>query len=459
MAIGGILFVGLIIGSIRTLVLSGGSTKVTRRMLERCREGALQSLDHKNSTIRVGLFRKQAAGKDVNTELASRRQEFELMRKVQGRSKRMNQLIALGVSGGAWLGLWIIGAVVFWRAEMGTSDWSYFEALYFAYVSFLTIGYGDFEPNSQSAKPAFVFWALLALPTLTVLIGAIGDNLALLINTAALKLAEWAILEGTTLQRGMIKAKKGAGTKHGPTKPPGFMEEGHQGIDRAGVEDKTHADAAHALARDFNHPKDADESHPDHEQIQEHRAKARRYRGYMLFKAVQDVVTHLDASPPRKYSFEEWCWFLKLLGEDENDPESHRKLNAIKHEEHDHGPGTGIGQAGGKETSKTISDDDGQALQVTQKGPVPWSWLGPRSPLLSSTEEPKWLLERLLVSSIPSSPSAYPLCLCYSDLSLSRAHWRSSFTTRKRSWTGANRPTTRVIKSRNDGRLFGISTA
>jgi hypothetical protein len=113
MAIGGILFVGLIIGSIRTLVLSGGSTKVTRRMLERCRQRALQSLDRENGTIRVGLFRKHAAGKDVDTELELRRQEFQLMREVQVRSKRMNATIALGVSGGAWLGLWIIGAVVF----------------------------------------------------------------------------------------------------------------------------------------------------------------------------------------------------------------------------------------------------------------------------------------------------------------------------------------------------------
>ena len=404
-AVGGILFVGLIIGSIRTLVLSGGSTKVTRRMLERCRETALQSLDHENGTIRVGLFRKHVAGKNVDSELELRRQEFQLMRKVQARSKRMNQLIALGVSGAAWLGLWIVGAVVFWRAEMGKGGWSYFEALYFAYVSFLTIGYGDFEPKSQSAKPAFVFWALLALPTLTVLIGAIGDNLALLINTAALNMAEWAVLEGTTLQRGMIKAKKGVGTKHGPTRPPGFMEEGHKGIDHAKVEDKAHADAAHALARDFHHPKDAGESHPDHAEMQEHRAKARRYRGYMLFKAVQDVVTHLDASPPRKYSFEEWCWFLKLLGEDENDPKNHRPLNAIKHEEHDHGPGTGIGEAGGKEVKKAVSHDDGEALQGTQNAPVPWSWLGPRSPLMSSTDEPKWLLERLMVS--PASPKLF----------------------------------------------------
>ena len=432
MAIGGILFVGLIIGSIRTLVLSGGSTKVSRRMLQKCRERALQSLDHENGSIRVGLFRKHAAGRNVATELEFRRQEFQLMRKIQVRSKIVNHMIALGVSGGAWLGLWIIGAVVFWRAETGTSNWTYFEALYFSYVSFLTIGYGDFEPNSQSAKPAFVFWTLLALPTLTVVIGAIGDSLALLINTAALKLAEWAVLEGTTLQRGMMKAKKGIGTKHGPTRPPGFMEEGHKGIDHAKVEDKAHADAAHALARDFHHPKDAGEDHPEHEEMQVHRATARRYRGYLLFKAVQDVVTHLDASPPRKYSFEEWCWFLKLLGEDENDPKNHRPLHAIKHEKHDHGPGTGIGEAGRKQVKAAVLDDEGETLQIEQNVSVPWSWLGLRSPLMSDIDEPKWLLERLMVSPSPQNRCDYSSCSCHSNFNVFRAHLRSSFTTRNR---------------------------
>lgn len=430
MAIGGILFVGLIIGSIRTLVLSGGSTKVSRRMLERCRERALESVEHEGGTIRVGLMRRQGVGKHLDDELEIRKHEFNLMRQVQKRAKRGNQLVALMLSGGAWLILWIIGAVVFWRAEMGTGDWSYFEALYFAYVSFLTIGYGDLEPNSEATKPAFVFWALLALPTLTVLIGAIGDNLALLINTAALDLAEWAYLEGTTLQRGMIKAKKGAGTKHGPAKPPGFMEDGHAGIDHGKVEDKKHADAAHSLARCFNHPHDADESHPDHLEIQEHRATARRYRGYLLFKAVQDVQSHQDASPPRKYTFEEWCWFLKLLGEDETDPKNHRRLHAVMHEQHHHGIGSGIGEAGGKEL---ITDDDGQALENTGNGRVAWSWLGPRSPLMSSTDESKWLLERLMVST--AHWRLEPIMNLVLNFECDRMLWQSSCTTRSRIWS------------------------
>ena len=81
--------------------------------------------------------------------------------------------------------LWFVGAVAFWKSETNSVDgqpWSYFESLYFTFVAQLTIGYGDFEPQTNASKPAFVFWSLIALPTLTVLIGAIGDVVSGFVN-------------------------------------------------------------------------------------------------------------------------------------------------------------------------------------------------------------------------------------------------------------------------------------
>jgi hypothetical protein len=35
-------------------------------------------------------------------------------------------------------------------------------------------------------------------------------------------------------------------------------------------------------------------------------------------------MKHLNSSPPRKYTFDEWAWYLKLIGEDENSADTHR---------------------------------------------------------------------------------------------------------------------------------------
>jgi len=52
--------------------------------------------------------------------------------------------------------LWPAGAAIFQAAEYG-QNWPYFGSLYFSYTSLLTIGYGDFYPQSDSEKPFFVF--------------------------------------------------------------------------------------------------------------------------------------------------------------------------------------------------------------------------------------------------------------------------------------------------------------
>lgn len=149
MAVGGILFVGLIIGSVRTLVLESGSRKISIRMVEVARDEALR----KHHTKAIGE-------EDEMAELDRREEEFNIMRRVQLAAASRNRIIALGVSASVFFLLWFIGAVVFWQAEgaTGGGDWSYFETLYFTFVALITVGYGDFYPQTNSAKPAFVFW-------------------------------------------------------------------------------------------------------------------------------------------------------------------------------------------------------------------------------------------------------------------------------------------------------------
>lgn len=87
--------------------------------------------------------------------------------------------------------------------------------MYFAYTSLLTIGYGDFSPISNSGKPFFVFWSLLAVPSLTILISDMGDTVVKGIKDLTIWLGEISILpsdEGSVLERleyGLYKATAG----------------------------------------------------------------------------------------------------------------------------------------------------------------------------------------------------------------------------------------------------------
>jgi potassium channel subfamily K len=99
-----------------------------------------------------------------------------------------------------------------------------------------------------------------------------------------------------------------------------------------------------------------------------------RFYHFILSMEVGQLMKDVDASPPRQYTYQEWCYYLRLLGQDENDKSKHKKPSA----HHQHGRGDSPDLA-------TADDEDDQA----------WSWLGIRSPLMGNSTEAQWLLQRL----------------------------------------------------------------
>ena len=174
-AIGGIVTVGLVVGSIRSLVLERGKRKMEARMVEKKRERVLRTADLEKRTIKLGVFQKIAFSEKHLTESQRREQEFNIMRRIQEHASSRRKWTALALSTVAAMTLWLVGAVVFTVAER-KQGWSYFVSLYFSYTSLLTIGYGDLQPTSNSGKCFFVFWSLLAIPTLTILISNMADT-------------------------------------------------------------------------------------------------------------------------------------------------------------------------------------------------------------------------------------------------------------------------------------------
>ena len=141
-AIGGILMVGLVVGSIRSLVLERGKEKMSARIVEKKRSSAIHNVDDRKQTIRISVWAKADFSTDPSLSPAQRREEeFKVMRKLQDVAERERRWFGLAVSGSVALALWFGGAAIFMAAEKN-QEWTYFESLYFTYYCLLTIGYG-----------------------------------------------------------------------------------------------------------------------------------------------------------------------------------------------------------------------------------------------------------------------------------------------------------------------------
>lgn len=164
------------------------------------------------------------------------------------------------------------------------------------------------------------------------------------------------------------EASKAKGSEFQSAKPPGFMDDGKS--DDAGTDDPAHAEAVKGTTQSMNeHPGSNAEG-----------AAGKQLRHYLLMKEMKNVVQHMGATPPRQYTYAEWTWFLKLLGEDESSKGRHRSPWEV-HESELAATANGEGPADAR-------DKDGRLK--------PWSWLGQKSPLMVAVDEPKWVLERLM---------------------------------------------------------------
>ena len=369
-AIGGIVILGLVIGSIRSLVLERGKKKLGSRLVEKKRELLLKRMIKKDDTNKLNPIQGKQHAVEVGMSERERRQaEFNLMRQIQQEAATRQKWQALFISGSAWLFLWLVGAVVFYKAEH-EQQWSYFQSLYFAYTTLLTIGYGDYKPFSNSGKAFFVLWSLLAVPTLTIVISNMGDTVVKAISDLTLWLGEFTVLPGDAPVRSRMKqvvAKTTGGKLFEDVinfqEPSGLVPKGSKADSEKGA-----TGGPGAASTDFLAAQVEDEELKDAREAEAHGDKLRgdihRYH-YLLVREFRNVMKHLNESPPRRYSYEEWAWFLKLMGEDESHSASHRKAPVTVNNDTDAKP----------DMQQAQTDDD--------KGGVrQWSWLGNRSPLV-----------------------------------------------------------------------------
>lgn len=64
-----------------------------------------------------------------------------------------------------------MGAAIFSKTE----SWSFGTAVYFCFVVFTTLGYGDYAPQTAAGRAIFVVWALLGIATMTILLSILTE--------------------------------------------------------------------------------------------------------------------------------------------------------------------------------------------------------------------------------------------------------------------------------------------
>ncbi|KAK4043093.1 hypothetical protein C8A01DRAFT_32732, partial [Parachaetomium inaequale] len=425
----GIISLGLVIGSIRSLVLDRGKRRLGARMVEKKRRRTLRRMtrtgkDEVLIPIRDDPPTMSSARTDSSglTEFERREREFNIMRKIQEVSAHRRRWVAMGVSTSTWLVLWLAGAKVFQECEERYQGWSYFDGFYFAFVSLTTIGYGDITPVSNAGKSFWVFWALLALPTMTVLISNAGDTIVKGIRDATDQIATVTILPSEqgfkkdlkrllrTLSCGVLfvedieqepagflglsqrlkhmadnnrddddaeetmqqdeadlesEAANTAETKQKRAARAEF-EQGHssQAEANAAEEENEEPSNLNPTSSSKSTPKITFSTPPSHPARANHRPQQQQQQQQQrpnhlnrtqsiprqhlplsipasrpeyhitLVDEIRRVTQHLKHHPPRKYTFHEWAWYLRLIGEDEADAGRHRREETHLHHRH-----------------------------------------------------------------------------------------------------------------------------
>jgi potassium channel subfamily K, other eukaryote len=117
-ATGGIIILGLVIASIRSLVLERGKTRI-KAIVEKQRQRMIKRMQKKskaggvNPVLEQGptISRLSTPGPHYENDLTEH--GFDLMRKVQGNAALRERWLSLLVSGFLWFILWFVGAAIF----------------------------------------------------------------------------------------------------------------------------------------------------------------------------------------------------------------------------------------------------------------------------------------------------------------------------------------------------------
>ena len=80
----------------------------------------------------------------------------------------------LRLSAAMFLTFWLVGAIIFTFVE----SWDFGASVYFVFIAFSTVGYGDFVPKTMAGRSIFLAYCLVGVVTLTSLASLISEVLS-----------------------------------------------------------------------------------------------------------------------------------------------------------------------------------------------------------------------------------------------------------------------------------------
>ncbi|KNG46867.1 potassium channel [Stemphylium lycopersici] len=331
--------------------------------------------------------------------LKEEKDRFEAMRKIQADSKRFKQWMALFWSISTFLILWCVGAVVFWITEQDSQDLTYFQSLYFCYVSLLTIGYGDLAPKTNSGRCFFVIWSLIAVPTMTILVSDLGDTVVANFKKWSDEFADFTVLPKAGIWRSFLdkhpwflhwlqRWTEDRARKKRLKRGFEVGEEEHRSGNSATVSSRSNSEDGSVTTRDpENNPQGTDTASSTSSSSSSRSSKSAPSTSltHRLALSIQKVSLDLK-QPHKRYTYEEWVEFTRLIRA--TDPERlDRVLDTKDAKTEDAKKGDANAQ-----TEATPPEDE------NEEGLVNWDWIGDNSPMVSGSSESEWLIERLVES-------------------------------------------------------------
>jgi len=226
--------------------------------------------------------------------------------------------------------------------------------------------YGDLVPRSNIGKPFFVVWSLIAVPIITILIQKLSPTIISTLNKLVFILADLVMWTERDVGKFLVKqyiTLKGIAQhifihNKQKTHDENDMEMQGQGVETT---DNIGNSQAVVLSTTSNHDSRrgaAGEGDPPPE--------TEHHLAHQITAAIKDVVVDIHSEPKKRYTYEQWQHFRKLI------LFSQHTIDEI-------------------ELLKSSHLQPGEDI-------VEWDWIGDNSPMLADITEAEWVLHRLCES-------------------------------------------------------------